>query len=210
MSIVLHVDSPQVRETARKIYPNAASLSARQREVALFFTKLFENYPDDTAYQLLTLAELAPLYRPGYSHLPPNEKKAVRDSIKRHVKDLVSASARLPLTLVPVPELAWDLQDAGQYPPPIFPQGLDGVCADDLYRPGWSVYGVNITVDPDGAVPTAYTHSGKGKGRGFIRVNEGRERGWTEQGRLTDGVCDARGIPTRKQLNPGFPVVITK
>lgn len=210
MSRVLHINSPEVRETARKIYPNAGLLSARQREVALLFTKIFEQFPDEGAYQLLTLAELAPLYRAGYSHLPPNEKKAVRDSIKRHIKDLVTASAQLPLTLVPVPEIAWDLQAEGHYPPPIFPESVDGFCADDLYRPGWAVYGVNITIDPDGAVPTAYTSSGKDKGKGFKRVNENRERGWTEQGRLTDGICEARGIPTRKQLTSGFPVVITK
>ena len=210
--IELHIHSPEVRETAKTMFPNAHHLSEKQRRWALFAMGLLEYAADldETTNILASFHDLGPLYIANYK-VTPEVQTAIQIHLKKHIPLLVTAVSRLPMiTVVPAPERAWELKEAGLYPPPFREILEEQGCADDLYRPGRSWYGVNITRNPDGIIPTAYTHSGHGKGLGLKNKNTERDTNWTLGGALTAATCRLRHIPTKKQLQEGEQPLLKK
>lgn len=200
MSKQVHVHSPEVRAMAKKIFPNASNPSVNQQTIALFFIRLNEDYPDGAECALYTLPALAAIYRPGYSSLPLSEKKAAQETVRKMLRVFATASAQLPLVIVPVPEKAWDLQENGNYPPSTWD-------ADALYRGQWKIYGAHVGMMLDGSIPTAYTASNRRKGKGVLDAQTQREEGWTVHGMISDAVCEERGMRTQKQLAGEQPLL---
>lgn len=202
----LHIHSPQVRATAKTMFPNARELSQQQCRWALFAMGLLGYVTDIDADTniLASFHDLGPLYIGNYREMPPEAKEAIQSYIKNHMPLVVTAISHLPMiTVVPAPERAWELKEAGLYPPPFRKVNDEQGCADDLYRPGLSWYGINITRNPDGLIPTAYTHSGYGKGKGLKDKNTARDHNWIRGGMITDATCVLRELPTQKQLEEG-------
>lgn len=200
MSKNLHVYSPEVRSMAKVLFPNSPNPSVKQQTTALFFIRLHDVYPESAEYQLYTLPKLAEVYRPGYSGLPLNEKKAAQQTVKKLLSFFATLSSRLPLVIVPVPDGAWDLADEGNYPPPVY-------IADKLYRGQWKIAGAHVGMTVDGSIPTAYTNSNRRKGNGVLKAQNEREQGWTVQGMISDDICHEREIPTQKQLVGDQPLL---
>lgn len=205
------IDSLFILEIARKLFPDAKKLSVKQRECALLRYKISEEGARQglTAI-LLSLAAMCKMIHgeTAWRNATPEVRKAWQKDLKNYLHVFVHAAANLggeyACTVTPVNETAPDVQDAGEYPPPVRAEydayGHKGPCAADLLAPPGKIWGAAIETGVNGTVSSAWTARNKHNATAKLNKSIATDEKRTLEELYSPAVLLERDLPTRVEI----------